>query len=160
MSEPLARLYDLALRTLDDQERRADALRGRLGPVLAAAALGVSLLGGPFVDGGHAVSLAGTLAILVALGGLAIVLAASTFVLGARRRRVSFDVDPRELMDDLHRAGLLDDLAGFYEAMILQVSRRRARSATALDQLETGFTWLLCGILVMQCGLALAVIVG
>jgi hypothetical protein len=37
MSEPLSRLYDLALRTLDDQERRADALRSRLGPVLAAA---------------------------------------------------------------------------------------------------------------------------
>ena len=48
VSEPLAHLYDLALRTLDEQERRAEALRGRLGP-LAAAALGVTLLSGPLV---------------------------------------------------------------------------------------------------------------
>jgi hypothetical protein len=90
---------------------------------------------------------------------LAITLIVSIFVLSARRRRASFDVDPLELMEDLHRAGLLEDLLGFYEAMILQTSRRRGRNATALGHLETGLTWLLCDILVMQCGLALAALV-
>jgi hypothetical protein len=78
MSEPLVRLYDLALRTLDDQERRADALRSRLGPVLAAAALGVSVLSGPVVGGVHpAAATANTFTamlwgILVMLCGLAL----------------------------------------------------------------------------------------
>jgi len=70
MSQPLAHLYALALRALDEHDRRADALRGRLGPVLAAAALAASLLSGPVVGGTHPTSIVGKLALVVAVGGL------------------------------------------------------------------------------------------
>jgi hypothetical protein len=69
VSEPLARLYDLALRTLDEQERRSDALHGRLGPVLAAAALGVTLLSGPVFGGEPPSRLIGKLSPLLRRGG-------------------------------------------------------------------------------------------
>jgi hypothetical protein len=84
MSEPLARLYDLALRTLDDQERRADALRSRLGPVLAAAALGVTLLSGPLVGGAPPITVAGKLMLVVSMGGLAAALLAAARILIVR----------------------------------------------------------------------------
>jgi hypothetical protein len=41
---PLAHVYDLALRALDEQERRVAELRGRLTPVLAGGGVGVTLL--------------------------------------------------------------------------------------------------------------------
>ncbi|HST39371.1 MAG TPA: hypothetical protein VLK58_07670 [Conexibacter sp.] len=50
MSAPLAHLYALALRTLDAHERRLQALRARLAPVLAAGAAGLALLAGPAVS--------------------------------------------------------------------------------------------------------------
>jgi hypothetical protein len=40
MPEPRGRIYELALRALDEQDRQVDDLRGRLAPVLAAGASG------------------------------------------------------------------------------------------------------------------------
>jgi len=137
VSEPLAHLYALALRALDDQERRADALRGRLGPVLAAAALGTSLLSGPAVGGTSPGSLAGTLAAVLTIGGLVATPAAAAYVMGRRSRTTAF-----------------------YETMISQLNSHRLRNVGAIDLLERAFTAMLCGILVMLCGLATATIVG
>ena len=120
MSEPLARLYDLALRALDDHERHADALRGRLGPVLAAAALGASLLSGPVLGGAHPASVAGKLAIGLAMAGL-LVMTAGAFHLLAARHRLTDRIDPRRLTRELERRGALDDEAAFYETMIARV---------------------------------------
>ena len=112
MSEPLARLYDLALRTLDDQERRADALRGRLGPVLAAAALGVTLLSGPVIGGAHPHAALGKLALAVVVGSLLVVIVAASRLLSARHHPVR-DVDVRALAARLERNGLLGDEQAF-----------------------------------------------
>lgn len=159
MSEPLAHLYDLALRALDEQERRVDALRGRLGPVLAAAALGTSLLSGPTIGGFAPKGVAGIVAIALALSGLLATLSAAAYLVGGRRF-VGLDSDPRGLLAALQREGLLDDDALFFDAMIGHLGRRRAHNAAAILRLEAAFTAMLCGILVMQCGLALAAIVG
>lgn len=159
MSEPLSRLYDLALRTLDDQEQRADAVRGRLGPTLAAAALGVTLLSGPLVGGEPPHGAAGKIALVIAAGGF-FVAALSALALLQARQRVSLDADPQALRRDLGRIGALEDVDAFHAAMITRFSRTAATNAELLDGLHTRFTAMLYGIQVMLCGLALAALVG
>lgn len=159
MSEPLARLYDLALRALDEHERRADALRGRLAPVLAAAALGASLLSGPVVGGAHPASVAGKLAIAVAMGGV-LVMIVSTFQLLAVRRLSPGMIDARRLATELATLGLIADDADFYDWMIVRLGEHIDRSAAAIEDMTRPFTAMLWGILVMLCGLAIAALVG
>jgi hypothetical protein len=158
MAEPLAHLYELALRALDEQERRVDALRGRLGPVLAAAALGTSLLSGPAVGGGQPPGMLGTIAIIVAILGLLVALCAAAYLLRAGRV-TSFDVDVRSLSDDLHHDGLLEDVALFYRSMVAHLSSHRDRNMSTIRRLDGAFTLVLCGILVDQCGLAITAVV-
>lgn len=159
MSQPLAHLYELALRTLDDQERRADALRGRLGPIIAAAALGVTLLSGPVIGGAHPGSVGGKLALLLAVGGLLLSTAAAFRLLGFGHRP-SEALDPRHLTDDLVSGNQLDDEAAFYAAMVARIGKELDDRDDALDRLATTFTAMLWGILLMLCGLALAALVG
>ena len=159
MSEPLARLYDLALRTLDDQERRADALRSRLGPVLAAAALGVTLLSGPLVGGAHPVTIAGKFALAIAMSGLLLSTSAAFRILGIRHRPSDF-LDPRRLAAELTDGDELEDEAVFYGTMIARIGAELEHQASTLELLVTTFTAMLWGILVMLCGLALTALVG
>jgi hypothetical protein len=44
--------------------------------------------------------------------------------------------------------------------MIVRISEHGARIETTIDRLEAAFTQMLCGVLVMLCGLALAAVVG
>ncbi len=159
MSEPLAHLYDLALRTLDDQERRADALRSRLGPVLTASALGSSLLSGPLVGGARPTGTAGTLALLVAVGGLFATIISVVAILRSRGL-VAADDDVRRLAAALDREGALVSCEVFYATMISRLGRICADNAALLDRLSARFTAMLCGMLAMLCGLALTAIVG
>jgi hypothetical protein len=159
VSEPLARLYDLALRALD-QERRADALRGRLGPTLAAAAaLGVTLLSGPLVGGARSATPLGTLAPVLAVGGLLVSTAAAFRILGTRRRP-SATIDPRLLAVKLAEQHQLDEPRLFYAGMINRLGAALDYHAEILARLERTFTAMLCGILVMLCGLAIRAVVG
>jgi hypothetical protein len=159
VSQPLAHLYDLALRTLDDQERRADALRSRLGPVLAAAALGVTLLSGPLVGGAHPLTMLGKVALVVAVGGLLATTLGAFHLLSAHRHPVP-GIDPQTLAAEFARDGLLDDETAFYLAMLVRLCECRNDGASASEQLTRAFTAMLWGILVMLCGLALAALVG
>jgi hypothetical protein len=159
VSEPLARLYDLALRTLDDQERRADALRGRLGPVLTAAALGMTLLSGPVLGGVHPVTVAGVAALVIAVGGLLLGTVAAFRLLGVRHRSLDA-LDPRRLATELAQSDQLEDEAAFYAAMIARLGMELDDRANTVERLATTFTAMLWGILVMLCGLAIAAIVG
>jgi hypothetical protein len=159
VSEPLARLYDLALRTLDDQERRADALRARLGPVLAAAALGVTLLSGPVVSREPPASAIGVLMLLLAIGGLFLVVLAAVSMLRVGDRRES-ELDIDELLAQLSDDGALNDPSAYYTTLIALIGREADKKAALLARLHTRFTAMLCGILVMLCGLALTALVG
>lgn len=158
MTQPLAHLYDLALRSLDEQDRRADALRSRLGPVLAAAALGASLLSGPVIGGRHPATIVGRLALAVAVVGLVVMAVGVVRLLGVGRS-VPY-VDPHALATEFRRAGLLGDEASFYEMMIVRLRERLVHRERANKQLAASFTVMLWGILVMLCGLGLAAIIG
>jgi len=158
MPQPLAHLYDLALRALDEQERRADALRGRLGPMLAAAALGATLLSGPVVGGARPGGAAGTLAVLVALGGLAATVAGAFRVL-RERYTVGLDLDPNRLARVLQHRDSLDDDRRYYLAMLTYLGEAKERNHDVLTRLGRDITSMLWGMLVMLCGLALAALV-
>jgi hypothetical protein len=159
MSEPLAHLYALALRALEEQERRAEALRGRLGPVLAAAALGASLLGGPEAPSAPRSAAAGAVPIALTLVGLGATLAAVAYVMSAGRR-MPHGPDAQRLTTALASTGALDEPTRFYPVMIEHLHRHAAENRALFDRLHAAFTAMLCGILLMLCGLALAALVG
>lgn len=52
-AESRGRLYELALRALEEKERRVGEPRGRLAPVIAAGNIGLTLLTRPAFDGRH-----------------------------------------------------------------------------------------------------------
>jgi hypothetical protein len=101
---------------------------------------------------------AGTSALLVAIGGF-FVAVRSAFVL-LRSRHVSLDADPQALMRQLARDGALHDVDAFNAAMIARLGRNARATAELLDELDHRFTAMLYGIHVMLCGLALAALVG
>jgi uncharacterized integral membrane protein len=158
-AQPLAHLYDLALRDLDDHKRRADAVRGRLGPVLAATTLGVTLLTGPLVASAHPGTSLGKLALAVAVGSLLVVVV-SAFRLLTERRQPIDDLDPYAWMIEFRARGLLDDEDLFYTTTITRMRNHVDQNAAAVKRLAKTFTAMSCAILVMLCGLALAAIVG
>src|SRR5829696_10009483 len=93
MPEPLAHVYDLALRALDEQERRVAQLHARITPVLAAGGVGITLLTGPAFEGARPIGLAATMSVVVGLVGITgAVVAAAYLLLGTR---LQFGVDAR-----------------------------------------------------------------
>jgi hypothetical protein len=69
VSLPIERVYELALRALDEQERQVSDTRGRIPPVLAAGGLGVTLLARPIFHEGHPTGAGEISAVVVGLLG-------------------------------------------------------------------------------------------
>jgi hypothetical protein len=115
MPQPLAHLYELALRALDEQERRASELRGRVGPVLAAGGVGTTLLAGPAFSA-HSRGPVQLVATAIAVGALLGAVGAAGYLLWTQVMDRDFDVQAsvRELalldaLDDPRRLLLEDD---------------------------------------------------
>ena len=156
MPEPRGRIYELALRALDEQDRQVDDVRGRLAPVLAAGGVGLTLLTRPVFSGDHpsgAVELAATIVGL--LGAVALVLA-SAYVL--HPRRLAFSVNARATLDAIRDrdAQILEDEDLYHETMIATLTRRREGNQPIVDRLHTAFSVGLLGLLAELGGLALA----
>jgi len=96
---------------------------------------------------------------VVAVGGLAVAVAATGRMLAGRRDLTDL-LEPRDLVEDLRRHDLLDDEAAFYKTMITRLARASESARDAVDRLAALFTAILWGILVMLCGLGLAALVG
>jgi hypothetical protein len=91
MSTELERLaYEAALRGLDKQEGLLEGLRARTGVVLAAASVGISLLGQPAFQGEGPKGLA-----LLGLMAFVIAGAASVFILVPTKKLVFAEDGPR-----------------------------------------------------------------
>jgi hypothetical protein len=119
----------------------------------------VTLLSGPLVGGGQPDTLAGKLALIVAVGGLFLGIAAAFRILSIRHRP-SEAFDPRRLTAALADGDELEDGAAFHAAMIERIGTELDDCANTLGRLTITFTAMLWGILVMLCGLALAALVG
>ncbi|MGB2711396.1 MAG: hypothetical protein WBC33_07750, partial [Conexibacter sp.] len=136
----------LALRALDEQERRVAELRGRLTPVLAAGGLAVTLLAQPALASGAFV-------VAPSLVALACSILSGTYLLLAGR--LAFGVDAAAATKLLGAAVVWSSDA-FYDAMIKALDRQRAANAMAIEGLQTAFTAMVFGMLLSVCGLAFA----
>ena len=157
MSVPLAHLHALAHRTLDAHERRAGELRARLAPVLAAGVAGGALLSPEAVAalrGGTVISTGVFLLTLV--GALFTVSTIGRFL---SHRSNDETMRPERVHRLLTSQGALDDERSFHEAMTSVLSEACAVATGELDTLHRQFTAIMCGILVVLCGLALTAVV-
>src|SRR4051812_12747914 len=87
MSDVPTLVYELALRSLDQQERELSELRARTNTLIAASALIASFLGAAAIREHHGLSTLSVLALVV----LAITGALSLIVLWPRELRFAFD---------------------------------------------------------------------
>jgi hypothetical protein len=156
MPDPRSRIYELALRALDEQDRQVGDVRGRLAPVVAAGGVGLTLLTRPAVSGSHpsgAVELAAT---VVGLLGAAALILASAYVL--HPRRLAFSVNARATLDTIRArdADILEDEDLFHETMISTLTARRLGNQPIVDRLHTAFSVGLVGLLLELGGLSSA----
>jgi hypothetical protein len=154
MPTPLTHLYALALRALDAHERRAAELRGRLAPVLAAAAAGLALLAAPSAPALAAGGTATALALLLAAAGLMVAGAAAWRMLAHQPEQSPLDA--RTLLDDADVGGCTDDEGDLLRWLIDAIGARGDDAKAETDWLGREFTVVMSGILVMMCGLAIA----
>jgi hypothetical protein len=154
VSAPIERIYDLALRSLDEQERQLGELRGRLAPVVAAGGLGITLLARPVFRGSHPEGPWEVMATIVGLAGAAVLLFAVAYLL--RSRPMAFSVDAVAALDAAREADLIDDAGEFDEAMARALAERRAGNAPIVERLHTAFTTALYGLLFELGGLSAA----
>ena len=157
MPQPLAHLYDLALRALDDQERRASELRSRVGPVLAAGGVGTTLLAGPAFSANPRG--------VVEIGAIAVAIIALLSTIGAagyllRASPTDDGIDVVSSIGNLALLNALDDIGAFYVSMIAALHGRQVCNGRAIRRLHVAFTVILCGILVELCGFAVAAVIG
>jgi len=153
MSERFSRVYDLAMRALDEQERRVEQLHARLAPVLAAGGLGITLLARPAFHGPHPTGPVETTSVIVALTGIAVAVAATAYVLLASRLSFEPNVLSSTAVARRHTAADLDQ---FYLVMTALLDEQRIRNRPSIERLQGAFTVTLCGMLVGVCGLAIA----
>jgi hypothetical protein len=113
MPTSIERIYDLALRSLDEQERQLGELRGRLAPVVAAGGLGITLLARPVFIGPHPEGAWEVTATVVGLVGAAVLVVAVAYLL--RSWPMAFSVDAGAALDAARAAEVLDDPAAFDE---------------------------------------------
>lgn len=151
---PIERIYDLALRSLDEQERQLGDLRGRLAPVVAAGGLGITLLARPVFAGSHPDGFWEVTATITGLAGAALLVLAVAYLL--RSRPLAFSVDAAAALDATRDADLLADAAEFEEAMARALAERRAGNAPIVERLHRAFTITLYGLLVELGGLSAA----
>ena len=151
---PVERIYDLALRSLDEQERQVEELRGRLAPVVAAGGLGITLLARPIFAGSHPAGVWEVAATVVGMAGAAVVMLTVAFLL--RSRPMAFSVDAGAALDAAREVRLLDDASEFDEAMARALAERRAGNAPIVERLHMAFTAALSALLVELGGLSAA----
>jgi drug/metabolite transporter (DMT)-like permease len=157
MPDPLAHVYDLALRALAEQERQVTALHGRLAPVLAAGGLAATLLAPAAFRGERPAGAVATIGVVIGLVGVAVLVLAGAYVL--LPAPLSFGLDACAAAAALR--GRPDrDARAVYAALTDALDRRRIGNATAIRRLHVAFTVMVCGMLVEVCGLAAAVAIG
>jgi hypothetical protein len=144
-------VYELALRSLDQQERELSELRSRTNTVIAAAAVIASFLGAAAIrehDGLTALAFL-ALAVLVITGGL------SLYVLWPRELRFAFDA--RRTYGELYP--LRDNVDEAQLSIAYRARDRYQRNKKSIDQLELAFqaAVIMLGVQTVLWALALAV---
>jgi hypothetical protein len=154
MPDPRERIYELALRALDEQERQVDHLRSRAGAVIAAAGVGVTLLAEPVFHRSHPDGWAEIGATALGLAGAAGVVLATAYLLVSRP--LAFSVDARRALTAAEALDVLDDGRLFDESMALALRDRREGNEAIVGRLHTAFSAAVAALLAELTGLAAA----
>jgi hypothetical protein len=150
MPDPLAHVYDLALRALDEQERQVVELRGRLAPLLAAGGIVATLLSRPALHHSHDAGALHSVLVAAGLLGLSITVLMAAYLLLSRP--ISFGVDA-----SVAWRCAVGDADAFYVAMVRMLDRRRMQNVPVIRRLHGAFTAMLCSMLFGVCGLVGAI---
>ncbi len=154
MQTPSERLYALAERLLDVQERDVANLRGRMPGVAAAAAVAATLLSPPATSGGHPSGLLEIVAFVIGIAGIAAVIVALLGVLWSRE--LVFAVSPSAVGAEAHERGLMADPGAFEEAMAETLESIAAVNALKASALHRWFGLALLGLAAEVAGLGTA----
>lgn len=156
MPAALARLYELALRALDEQDRHVSDLRGRLAPILAAGGVGLTLLTPPAFAEAHPSGALELVAAIAGLVGAVVLVLASAYVL--HPRALAFSIYARDALDAIRvrDAAVLTDDDRFHETTIGALTRRRRGNEPIVGRLRVACSIALFGLLVELGGLSLA----
>jgi len=131
----IERIYDLALRSLDEQERQVGELRGRLAPVVAAGGLGSTLLARSVFARSHPEGCGRCRR--PSSDSLAQLCSCSPSPICFARGRWRSASMPRLPWMPAREAGLLDDAGEFDDAM----ARHSPSVAPATRRSSSGSTW-------------------
>lgn len=154
MAEPLARVYELGLRALDEQERSVSDVRSRLPPVLAAGGVAATLLARPVFAGRHPHGVGEIVALIAGLLGAAVLVAAAVVLL--RPTRMAFSVDAELLLEAAREARVLDSEDEFHEATAGALAERRRANEPIVERLTLMLEIALIGLVLELVGLGTA----
>ena len=156
---PAETLYDLAVRSLEQQEREVNSLRARTG-TLAAAAVAATFLTREAFSGAHPTSLLAWSASSVSLGELATVLLTSVYLLWPHQ--LHFGADAASMTGVATRQGAprRDRVTGLQVGLVEDLSAMRAGNEMVIDRLRTAFSWALVALVVVVLGSGSSVVLG
>lgn len=150
--------YELAVRALEEQERQVTSLRVRTGTLVAAAAVGATLLARAVFAGTHPDGVTEWIVTTVGIAGVGAVLAASVFLL--RSHDLAFSLDVREAYSDAEARQGIDgetDVDGLQLALAFSLSDRQADNQPTVRSMRTAFAWALAGLIAEIVGLGAGV---
>jgi hypothetical protein len=151
MSDVPTLVYELALRSLDQQERELSELRARTNTLIAASALIASFLGAAAIREHHGLSTLSVLALVV----LAITGALSLIVLWPRELRFAFDA--RKTYAELYPS--IDNFAEAQLRVAYSARDRYRANKRTIDWLEVAFqvAVLMLGVQTLLWAIAVAI---
>jgi hypothetical protein len=147
--------YDLAIRSLEEQEREVSSLRSRTGTLVAAAAVAATLLGREVFIGTHPDGLVEWVACGTGLVALGVVLGASVHLL--RSHNLTFSLDAAATFEEAEADGALEhDAEALQIGLTYSLAAIQAGNSATVLGLKVAFAWALGGLVVEILGLGLS----
>jgi len=145
--------YDLAVRSLEEQEREVNSLRSRTGTLAAAAAVTATLLTRSIFTDQHPDGWIEWTSASIGLVALGAVLFASVYLL--RSHAMAFAVDAAVIREEAKTDGKLDDVVVLQHGLTQNLATMRAQNRVIVEKLRTAFAAALTALVVETLGLGL-----
>jgi hypothetical protein len=153
-THPTERLYELAERLLDAQERDVNNLRARMPAAAAAAAVAATLLVTPGADARHPTGPLELSAFTLGIAGVSAVIAGLMGVLWSRD--LAFTVSPSAISIEARARRLDDDPQGFDVAMAQTLEGIAQENAPTIRIIHRWFGLSLIGLVIEVVGFGTA----
>jgi hypothetical protein len=147
--------YDLAIRSLEEQEREVASLRARTGTLAAAAAVAATVLAEEALGHGNPGSRLDWAVTAIGLLALIAVLLASVYLLWSHR--LAFSVDAGAAIEDVETSpeAAADDLNALHVSLADSISAMRATNRDTVRKLGAAFSVASSSFVIETLGLGL-----